>query len=147
MVIVPPTVKLLFNETLLLVSICKAHEKTPDCKSKLPALLITMSPITALLEKLPLLIAKPILYVFDVLNNIFGRVAFITKGPVKVVFPDTFNVDKHVVALDSNALPEMFNDDKHVVTFNNVEFPETFNDDKHVVAFDKVVYPETFNDE
>ena len=44
-----------------------------------------------------------------------------------MIFPDTFNVDKHVDAPGNIDTPDIFNDDVHVELFDNVAKPETFN--------------------
>ena len=90
-----------------------------------------MSFITALFEKSPFTVARAILYVFDVVNKIFGGFAFTTKGPVIVVIPETFNDDKHVVLFDNVATPETFNDDKDVVGLSKTTLLELSTNEQH----------------
>ncbi len=65
----------------------------------------------------------------------------------RVVIPDTFNDDIHVVLFDKVVVPEIFNDDIHDVLFDSVVNPDTFNDDTQVVLLFNVVNPDTFNDD
>jgi hypothetical protein len=65
----------------------------------------------------------------------------------KIVNPETFNDDVHVITLLSIVVPDTFNDDIHVVTLFNVVLPDIFNDDVHVVTLFNVVLPDIFNDD
>ena len=61
------------------------------------------------------------------------------REPCKVVTPDTFKDDIHVVLLFNVVNPDTFNDDNNVVSLFNVVKPDTFIDDNNVVSFDNNV--------
>jgi hypothetical protein len=71
------------------------------------------------------------------------RKLFINVGP-RLDVPETVK-EEHIKLLDIVVFPFTFNDDKHLVFFNVVK-PEILSEDKHVPLLLNVVKPVTYSD-